>query len=114
MKKVISLLKKIFLIMGTFLISVYTKVFAINVMDAQTMYGIPMEPDLLYGVPRPNEIPMLWKIAKGLIIPLAFIIGIIIYFKKSSSSRTKKIITVFLALIIVILACFGTNYIINR
>lgn len=111
MKKIINLTKKIFLIIGTFLISIYTKVFA---MDAiQTMYGIPLEPDL-YGVPRPNEIPILWKIARGFIVPLAFIIGIIIYFKKSSSSKAKKIITTFVALIIVILVCFGIKYFITR
>ena len=111
MKKVINLVKKIFLIVGTFLISVYTKVFA---MEIQTLYGSPiMEPDL-YGVPRPNEIPMLWKIARGFIVPLAFIIGIIIYFKKSSSSKAKKIIITFVALIIVVLVCFGINYIITR
>lgn len=111
MKKVINLVKKIFLIVGTFLISVYTKVFAMR--SIQPLYGIPMEPDL-YGVPRPNEIPILWKIARGFIVPLAFIIGIIIYFKKSSSSKAKKIITTFVALIIVVLVCFGINYIITR
>ena len=117
MKKVINLVKKIFLIVGTFLISVYTKVFAVDGFDfnvkIQPMYGIPMEPDL-YGVPRLNEIPMLWKIARGFIVPLAFIIGIIIYFKKSSSSKAKKIITTFVSLIIVILICFGINYFITR
>ena len=77
----------------------------------QPMYGVPLEPDL-YGVPRPNEIPMLWKIAKGFIVPLAFIIGMIIYFKKSSSPKFKKIITVVIMLAIVILICFGINYII--
>ena len=111
MKKVINLVKKIFLIVGTFLISVYTKVFA---MEIQPMYGIPMEPDL-YGVPRPNEIPMLWKIARGFIVPLAFIIGIIIYLRKSSAPKSKKLITILITLIIVILLCFGINYIIiNR
>ncbi|MBQ3145012.1 MAG: hypothetical protein IJB90_00175 [Clostridia bacterium] len=116
MKKVINLVKKFFLIVGTFLISVYTKVFAMEspyFTTIQPVYGIPMEPDL-YGVPRPNEIPMLWKIARGFIVPLAFIMGIIIYFKKSSSSKAKKIITIFVTLIIVILVCLGINYFITR
>lgn len=89
MKKIINRLKKIFIMIGTFCLSIYTKVFAID--SIQLLYGIPLEPDL-YGVPRPNEIPMLWKIARGLIIPMAFIIGVIIYFKKSKSSKKKKLL----------------------
>lgn len=111
MKKIINRLKKIFIMIGTFCLSIYTKVFAIDAI--QPMYGISLEPDL-YGVPRPNEIPMLWKIARGLIIPIAFIIGVIIYFKKSSSSTLRKIITVLIALSIVVLACLGINYFITN
>lgn len=111
MKKIINRLKKIFIMIGTFCLSIYTKVFAID--EIQLMYGIPPEPDL-YGVPRPNEIPMLWKIARGLIIPIAFIIGVIMYFKKSSSSTLRKIITVLIALSIVVLACLGINYFITN
>jgi len=112
MEKLIKRLKKIFIMIGVFCFSIYTKVFAIDVA-IQPMYGIPLEPDL-YGVPRPNEIPMLWKIARALIIPIAFIIGVIIYFKKSSSSTLRKIITVVIALSIVVLACLGINYFITN
>lgn len=111
MKKIINGLKKTFIIIGTFCFSIYTKVFAID--RIQPAYGIPLEPDL-YGVPRPNEIPMLWKIARGLVIPIAFIIGVIIYFKKSSSSTLRKIITVLIALSIVVLACLGIKYFITN
>ena len=111
MKKIINRLKKIFIMIGTFCLSIYTKVFAIDAI--QPMYGIPLDPEL-YGVPRPNEIPMLWKIARGLIIPIALIIGVIIYFKKSSSSTLRKIITVLIALSIVVLACLGINYFITN
>lgn len=110
MKKIINRLKKIFIMIGAFCFSIYTKVFAID--RIQPAYGIPLEPD--YGVPRPYEIPMLWKIARGLIIPIAFVIGVIIYFKKSSSSTLRKVITVLIALSIVVLACLGINYIITN
>ena len=111
MKKIIKRLKKTFIMMWTFSFSIYTKVFDID--RIQPAYGIPLEPEL-YGVPRPNEIPMLWNIARGLIIPIAFIIGVIIYFKKSSSSTLRKIITVLIALSIVVLACLGINYFITN
>lgn len=111
MKKLKKQFKKIFLMLGTFCISLYTKVFAVDTI--QPMYGIPLEADL-YGVPRPNAIPMFWKVARGLIIPIAFIIGIIIYFKKSSSSILRKIITSSIALAIVVLTCIGINYIITN
>ena len=111
MKKIINRFKKIFIMIGAFCFSIYTKVFAI--VRTQPAYGIPLEPDL-YGVPRPNEIPMLWKITRGLIIPIAFVIGVIIYFKKSSSSTLRKVITVLIALSIVVLACLGINYFITN
>lgn len=114
MKKIINRIKKVFIIIGTFCFSILcTKVFA------STLYGNVQISDLnpIYK-PKTNEItkeiPMIWKIARGFIIPLAFIIGIIIYFKKSSSSKAKKIITIFVALIIVILLCLGINYFITR
>lgn len=109
MKKIINRLKKTFIMIGTFCFSIYTKVFAIDRIQPEYV-----EPDLLYGVPRPNEIPMLWKITRGLIIPIAFVIGVIIYFKKSSSSTLRKVITVLIALSIVVLACLGINYFITN
>lgn len=103
MKKAI---KRIFLMIGTFFTSIYTKVFAFD--PIQPMYGIPAEPDL-YGVPRPETIPLIWRIAKGLVIPIALIIGLIIYFKKSKSSKKKKIIMSIISIVIVILLCLLIN-----
>lgn len=113
MKKLVNGFKKIFLMLGTFCISIYSKVFAVDIAADQILYGVPLEPDL-YGVPRPNEIPMIWKVARGLIIPIAFIIGVIIYFKKSSSSTLRKVITILIALAIVVLTCLGINYFITN
>jgi len=113
MKKILDGIKKVFLMVGTFCISIYTKAFALS-NPTQLLYGMPpLEPDL-YGVPRPNEIPVLWKVARGLIIPIAFIIGVIIYFKKSSSSVIRKVITIIIALIILVGLCLGINYIMTN
>ena len=117
MKKVAGLFKRIFLIIGTFLISVYTKVQAAEPLSA--LHGIgPVLPSTevstLYGVPKSTKISMFLNILMLLTVPLVFIIGIIIYIKKSSSSKVKKIITAFIAFIIGVLACLGINYIIYK
>jgi len=104
MKKIVSGLKKIGVMGGVFLSSLYTKVLAAE-MDMI---------EILYGPPDLYETPLFWKIMKKLIIPIAFIIGAIVYFKKSSSSNVRKVITILIALAIVVLAYFGVNYVITN
>lgn len=103
MNKLTKIFKKIVLSIGLFSTSVYTKVLAMEREMTIALYGIP-QPDKL------NDIPIFWKIARSLVIPIAFIIGVIIYVKKSSSSILRKIITILIALAIVVLACLGINY----
>lgn len=115
MKKIINGLKKIFIMIGTFFSFVYTKVLAVEMQMVEILYGPP--PQDLYGVPQPNklnDIPIFWRIARSLVIPIAFIVGVIIYFKKSSSSILRKVITILIALLIVLLACLGINYFITN
>ena len=45
-------------------------------------------------------------------LPIIFIIGTVVYLKKSSSNTLRKIITIVISLVVVILICLGTNYII--
>ena len=110
MKKVINKFKKVFLFIGTFLFSLYSKV----------SYSIdPTEIVELYGVPEAtNNVPMFVKILKGILIPIlipiTFIIGTIIYFKKSSSSNVRKVITILIAAILVVAIYFGVNYMLNN
>ena len=115
MKRIMNFLKKIFIMIGAFFSFVYTKVLAFEMQLTEVLYGPP--PQDLYGVPQPSkisEIPMIWKIARGLIIPVAFIIGAIIYLKKSSNSKLRKFITLLITLILVILVCLGINYFITK
>ena len=73
----------------------------------QDLYGPPPEP-------QSDFISTIWRIAKIFIIPLALIIGFIVYFKKSKSTTKRKIITMIIVLLIVIAICFGANYLITN
>ena len=102
MKKIISKIKKVFIMLEVYLFSMSTSVFAIT-----PLYGPPNED---YATPKSSTNYGIWEVIKYFIIPLVFVIGAIIYFKKSLSSVTRKIITIAIALIIVILLCLGINY----
>ena len=102
MKKIIKGLKRIVFLMGSFVLTIYTKVSALS---TQTYYGVP-EGATIYKIPRA------WKILRSFIIPIAFVIGIIIYFKKSKSSKGKKILMTLIFLAILVLIVWGINYII--
>lgn len=87
MKKIINRLKKIFIMIETFCLSIYTKVFAIA---PNTL--IEIDAVALYGVAKPSPTKMILKITKIFIIPIALIVGLLIYFKKSKSSKKKKLL----------------------
>lgn len=114
MKKIINKIRNIFITVGVVLLAGTTKVFGVR---TATEYGIPATPDL-YGVEKPvkltNKAINLIKILKLFIIPIAFIIGSIIYLKKSKTSKKRKIITLIIALVLVVAIYFGINYIINK
>ena len=114
MKKVINIVKKMFISIGVFLFSVSTKVLAV----IDPLYGPPDIGDqgALYGPPRTasSSIPAFWRITRNFVIPIAFLIGVIVYFKKSKSSTKRKIITSIIALILLILICLGINYLITN
>lgn len=111
MKKIINRLKKIFIMIGTFCLSIYTKVFAI---DAIQLNMIELEQDaiVLYGVAKPNPVKVIFKIAKVFVIPVALIVGLLIYFKKSKSSKKKKILVTLGIIVITAILYFIVNKII--
>lgn len=84
--KIIERLKKGLTGIGTFLLTIPTKVFAAQDVEAmQDLYGPP---------PSANQsiLTNIEKIAKICIIPIALLIGLIVYFKKSNSSKKTKIL----------------------
>ena len=112
--KIVERIKKGLMGIGVFLLTIPTKVFAIN----DSMRGIAIDP--AYGIPDPvkpvrnNIISNILNICRMFIIPIALLIGIIIYFKKSKSSKKRKIITVLITICIVAILYLVINYIINN
>lgn len=100
MKKIKSILKKTLVMVGAFWGTLYGKVIAIT-----PLYGPPFEPI----EPKPEPILNIGKVVKWSVIPIAFITGAIVYFKKSSSSTPKKLVTILIVLAIIVLVCFGIN-----
>lgn len=99
--KFLSKIKKIIISIGIAIISIPKKVFAVAVNPSdivQDLYGPPSA--VLYGVPSP--VNPTWNISKLFVIPLALIIGLIIYFKKSKSTVKKKIIITILVIMITV------------
>lgn len=111
MKKVLRMVKNKLVVVGTFLLSLPTKVFAIS--------DYMMRPDILYGIPEPKQ-PVnsvwsnIWNICKIFIIPIALLVGIIIYIKKSKNSKKRKVVTVLIVLAIVTLIYLGMNYLVKE
>lgn len=97
MEKILKILKKALITVGTFFITLPTKVFA----------RTSEIPDILYGIPAPkNDVHLpriMWNVSKVILIPLALIIGLIIYFIKSKKSLKNKIIISIIVIIMVTL-----------
>jgi len=97
MKKI----KKIFFMIIVFLLSKYSKILAID-----PMYGIRMlepEPKFKIKLISLDDILEIFpEIIKISILPIIFIIGSVVYFKKSSQNINKKMIIILGVAIIVL------------
>lgn len=103
MKKLVSKLKKIPVLVSIFCISIYTKVFAVysdSIVHVVPAYGIEK--------PKTSSSTLLDILAKSLLfVPILFIIGAVIYFKKSAVTTSKKIKRILIALAIVVVIYLG-------
>lgn len=106
MKKLINGVKRIFTMVGAFFTLIHSKVLA-------TIQPILPTQEILYGIPQPHPVSIIWNITKTILIPIVFIVGTIVYLKKSTSSVKKKIIIILILLIMVVLFCFGMNAILS-
>ena len=116
--KIIERLKKGLIGIGAFLLTIPTKVFALqdSKIVSVALYGI-QKPDFSicqaeYGVPRTRPILTIWRVARTFIIPIALLIGLIVYFKKSKSSIKKKILVTIVSVAITVILYFVVNKII--
>ena len=106
--KVVERIKKGLMGIGAFLLTIPTKVFAVDDMDIiYSVYGIP-DPEPV----KNNFINSVWNVCRIFIIPIALLIGIIIYFKKSKSSKKKKIFVTIGIFVITAILYFVVNRII--
>lgn len=112
MKKFISKVKKVIVAIVLAIISFPNKIFAaLDPYAIQDLYG-PPPVATLYGIERPNTLTIIWRIARTFIIPIALLIGLIIYFKKSKSSTKKKILVTIGIIVITAILYFVVNKII--
>lgn len=88
MKKFISKVKKVTFAIILAIISFPNKILAI--VSPSDIDLSKVQVDKLKYVP-PNDV-IIWRIAKIFIIPIALLIGLIIYFKKSKDSKKGKIV----------------------
>lgn len=86
--KIVERIKKGLMGLGAFLITISTKVFAVDKAFGRTavLYGMP-EP---FPEPKSSVAKNILNIYRIAIIPIALIIGITIYLKKSKSSKKEK------------------------
>ena len=111
LKRIIKKIRNVFITIGVFLISRAKGVLAVKPIDyipnpsIQTDYGV-------YSYGR-QTIRVFGNVLKIIIIPIAFVIGAITYYKKSTSSTKRKIITLLISLILIIALWFGIDYILS-
>lgn len=117
MKNFILRVKKAIVTTGIAIISIPNKIFAtMNDYSGQVLYGPPpITREILYGPPSPKSAPKsIWTIFRWSIIPIALLIGIIVYFKKSKSSLKKKIIVTIGVVVATAILCLIIYSIINN
>ena len=76
MRKLISKIKKVVVLIIGVIIALPSKIFAYT-------YKIPTAVPV-YGIPEPKPIEVIWKYARVTIIPLALIVGLIVVFAATS------------------------------
>lgn len=105
MKKFVSKIKKVVVAIVLAIISFPNKI-------STGINYVPQANETSYGVYRPSTVTIIWKIARTFIIPIALLIGLIIYFKRSKSSKKKKILVTIVLITIVAILYFVLNIII--
>ena len=97
MKKFISKIKKVIVLIIGVIIALPSKIYAVFDDQITSLYGV-------YDPPSPLE--EFWKIARYFIIPIILLIGIIVYLtKKKTSTRNKVLIILAFIIVIAIIYC---------
>lgn len=112
MRKTLGKIKKIFIMIEAFFLSICSKVFAVQMTqnDVRTLYGVPTLPILEKDQ---VVIAKIWNIMHSFVIPLVLLIGAIIYLIKSPKSLKRKIIKIAIIVILTILICIAIDFFIS-
>lgn len=105
--KILLKLKSVMVGAGIGILTFANKVFATSLMNMNELDVV-----VLYGVAKPNPVKVIFKIAKVFVIPVALIVGLLIYFKKSKSSKKKKMLVTLGSIVITAILYFIVNKII--
>ena len=65
---------------------------------------------ILYGPPRPSILEIGLNIFRGIIAPIVFIIGMVIYWQDSKSSKKKKFITTLICLLLLVVIYYVIEF----
>lgn len=112
MRKILGKIKKVFIMIEAFFLSICSKVFAVQMTqnDVRTLYGVPTLPILEKDQ---VVIAKIWNIMHSFVIPLVLLIGAIIYLRKSPKSLKRKIIKIAIIVILTILICIAIDFFIS-
>ena len=105
MKNVLKKFKKVIIGIIVGVITLPNKIFA---TDAEDVFQYAS----LYGVPKASDkLIYIYNIIRVIIMPVAILIGLIIYFKKSKSTKKKKIIITICAIAIAVIVFYVLGFV---
>ena len=110
MKKIVSKIHKIVISIMVAIFSGTSKILAVSIPRVQVLYG----PAPAVESSKPSIISILWIILKIVLIPMALLIGLIVYWEKSKSSKKKKILISIVSIIITAILVFVIEKILIR
>lgn len=114
--KVIDKIKKCIIGIGSFFVAIKSKVFANSMIKMKIDPIQPELPSALYGIPRVSTAEKIVIIIQLFLIPIAMLIGLIIYLKRSKDNKITKILGIVgvIVLIVGIYLIFGDELIYLR
>ena len=101
MKKIFKKMYKILMTFGILIVNIRNRVFGVVDPKPYTAYGVDYMPTPDYGVEYIPKIDCI-KIVSFIAIPIFWIIGIIVYWKKSKEEKKEKIKVLIIVNIIII------------
>ena len=110
MKKILKRIKRNSLVTGVLIVSMYSKVRAEVLPEREILKGLGNTP-ATYAPPRPSKLSILGGMLKIIIIPLAILIGLVIYYRKRKNDKYKNFLKILIGIISIIIVVLLIGYI---